>query len=499
MFDVSHDKGYIQTCVYLLLSAIFYRLVVYIRNAYYHPLARFPGPPTAAISNFLYCYMLLRGRQPYDILDLHRRYGPVVRIAPNELSFNTSQSWKDIYGFRQSLKPFVKSDFYDGGSFADQAHSIVSERDPKDHRQMRKYLSNAFSERSLADQESLIAEIIDRFIVQIGGERGRQGVNMVQWFNMLTFDVIGSLAFGETFKGVETGRTHEWISLVTGALKQGALADTMKRFPLLAEVIKRLMPGKIEKLVQETKVHESYSLNLIKKRLANKTPRKDFVTSILENKDSDNISDIQLAAHASDFITAGSETAATALACITYYLLRRVGVGSRLRQEVRQSFQSYESINNASTIPLPYLNAVILEGMRIYPPLPFALPRVVPEAGDIVDGHFIPGGTVVSTNPVAASLSETNFQDPELFRPERWLEGNKYDNLDASQPFSLGARGCLGQSLAWMEMRTTLAKIHYSYDLELLSEDLDWHRDSQMHTLWIKPELRVRVTVRATS
>lgn len=84
----------------------------------------------------------------------------------------------------------------------------MSERDPKDHRQMRKYLSNAFSERSLADQESLIAEIIDRFIVQIGGERGRQGVNMVQWFNMLTFDVIGSLAFGETFKGVETGTSQ---------------------------------------------------------------------------------------------------------------------------------------------------------------------------------------------------------------------------------------------------------------------------------------------------
>lgn len=273
----------------------------------------------------------------------------------------------------------------------------------------------------------------------------------------------------------------------------------MKRFPLLAEAIKRLIPGKMKKLVQETKIHESYSLDLVKKRLANKTPRKDFVASILEDKDSDKISDIQLAAHASDFITAGSETAATALACITYHLLHRTDASNRLRQEIRQSFQSYESIDNASTIPLPYLNAVILEGMRIYPPLPFALPRVVPEAGDIVDGHFLPGGTVVSTNPIATCLSEMNFQDPELFRPERWLESNERDNLDASQPFSLGARSCLGQSLAWMEMRTTLAKLHYSYDLELLSKDVDWHRDSRMHTLWIKPELRVRVTMRTSS
>lgn len=84
----------------------------------------------------------------------------------------------------------------------------MSERDPKAHRQMRKYLSNAFSERSLAEQESLIADIVDRFIVQIGGERGGEGLNLVQWFNMLTFDIIGSLAFGETFGGVETGMSQ---------------------------------------------------------------------------------------------------------------------------------------------------------------------------------------------------------------------------------------------------------------------------------------------------
>ena len=44
-----------------------------------------------------------------------------------------------------------------------------------------------------------------------------------------------------------------------------------------------------------------------------------------------------------------------------------------------------------------------------------------------------------------------------------------------------------------MEMRTTLAKLLWKYDLELVDESLDWHRDSQMHTLWRKPQLWVRV------
>lgn len=65
---------------------------------------------------------------------------------------------------------------------------------------------------------------------------------------------------------------------------------------------------------------------------------------------------------------------------------------ARLQEEVRSAFSRYEEIDSASTIPLKYLKAVAQEAMRIYPPLPFALPRVVPEPGCHVDGQFLPGG-----------------------------------------------------------------------------------------------------------
>ena len=130
--------------------------------------------------------------------------GSVVRTAPNELSFNSPQSWKDIYGFRSGHETFVKSEFYDGGSFADQAHSIVSERDPTEHGKMRRYLSHAFSDRSLTEQEVLIAEVMDQFIEEIG-KRGAQGLDFCQEFEMMTFDIIGSLAFRANFGGVQSG------------------------------------------------------------------------------------------------------------------------------------------------------------------------------------------------------------------------------------------------------------------------------------------------------
>ncbi|KAJ5938881.1 hypothetical protein N7466_002015 [Penicillium verhagenii] len=196
-------------------------------------------------------------------------------------------------------------------------------------------------------------------------------------------------------------------------------------------------PSKIRKLTEQTRQNEELATSLVQKRIHWKTNRKDFLTQILEKRDPEKVSDLQLAAHSSDFVLAGSETTATTLSCIMYYLLRNEAA----------AFASYEDITASSTLSLKYLHAVILEGLRIYPPLPIALPRVVPKGGDTVDGHFLPEGTIVSTNPLACSLDPINFAQPYSFNPERWIGANKSDILDASQPFPLGTRGCLGRQV----------------------------------------------------
>lgn len=112
-----------------------------------------------------------------------------MRVAPNELSFNTAQSWRDIYEKKKGQATFIKSDFYDGGNFAAEAHSIVSVRDPDEHANMRRYLRDAFSDRSLRDQEYLISEVVDRFVERIGEEgEDNAGIDIVRWFNLATFD-----------------------------------------------------------------------------------------------------------------------------------------------------------------------------------------------------------------------------------------------------------------------------------------------------------------------
>lgn len=134
-----------------------------------------------------YSLSYLSGRQPWDLLALHQRYGPAVRISPTEVSFSSAQSWIDIYAPRKGAE-FIKSPFYDGGNFADKAHSIVSERDPVKHAQMRKFLARAFSEQSLREQEGIIDGVIQRWVDRVGEVSKAEGaVDLTRWFNLMTF------------------------------------------------------------------------------------------------------------------------------------------------------------------------------------------------------------------------------------------------------------------------------------------------------------------------
>lgn len=151
----------------------------------------------------------------------------------------------------------------------------------------------------------------------------------------------------------------------------------------------------------------------------------------------------ELESQASMMVVAGSETTATALSGITYYLGRNRRVCEKLTHEIRTSFKEYNDINGRSTDMLIYLKAVIEEGLRLYPPIPIGLPRVSP--GETVDGNYVPRGTVVHVSSWTATHSEMNFHKPFEFFPERWLESTSMDEKSASQPFLLGSRVCLGR------------------------------------------------------
>ncbi|KAF8467157.1 cytochrome P450, partial [Kalaharituber pfeilii] len=425
--------------------------------------------------------------------------GPIIRVAPNELSFSSAAAWKDIHGHRPRGPPFVKSDFYFTGDTYNRVN-IITEKDIVRHAEVRRLLAHAFSAKALQEQEELIHKHIDLFVQRLGKryadkEKGPDGehCNLVHWYNFTTFDVIGDLAFGDTaaFGCLENEKPHPFVTMILSSPYVLSLANIFRRYPFMLKLGYFFTPKNFSmvgfKIFSIVK-HLSKGI-----RMSMDTNRKDFMAYILDKKDS--FPHIDIPSNAELLVIAGSETTATLLSGLTYYLFKMPEAYQRLTEEIRTSFQNYSDIDSISTQHLPYLNAVIEEGLRIYPPVPVGLPRISP--GAMVAGHFIPPGTEVSVHAYSASHNPDNFAEPDRFLPERWLQEGKFnDRKEASQPFLLGTRGCLGRNLAYMELRLILAKMLYCYDLEWVNTDLDWEEKSRVWILWMKPDLKVHIKSR---
>ena len=270
-----------------------------------------------------------------------------------------------------------------------------------------------------------------------------------------------------------------------------------RRFPHLTPIMLPIMlRSKAYKL--RMKSVETTRATVLK-RMATKTERKDFMFYALRAMDKGDpatmMSKEEIVATFEVLMAAGSETTATLLSGVTYQLLKNPEVMQKLVAEIRSSFAHSLEINLASVNNLTYELAVLDEALRIMPPVATALVRLVPPKGEIVGGHFVPGGARVGIPSYAACRSPTNFRDPESFIPERWLGDARYaeDRREASQPFNIGPRGCIGRNLAYAEMRIILARVLFEFDLELMESSKLWLKDLKNFTLWQKDPLMVKL------
>ena len=172
--------------------------------------------------------------------------GTVFRVSPNELSFSSSNSWKGIYGTWPSQPPLVKSAFYEifGAGFSSSC--IGSERDPARYSHMRLFLAPAFSVKALSGQEKIVQSCVDGFIRRLkspgGTDQGEKGMDMTVWYEMLAFDILGEMAFGESFHCVESGEPHFRQQMIAKHLYAITLVDNLRRYPVVRWIGVKLLP-----------------------------------------------------------------------------------------------------------------------------------------------------------------------------------------------------------------------------------------------------------------
>ncbi|KAF2735799.1 cytochrome P450 [Polyplosphaeria fusca] len=484
-----------------------YLFAVAVYRLYFHPLARFPGPLFARLTPIPVTWSLLRGRIPFYVKACHDKYGPVVRVSPNELCFDDESAWKDIYGSRPGHKNFHKDPIHVGSIAAMHGASTITMANDADHARQRRALSHAFSTKALLEQEYIVKNYVDIFSQKMQEfARGDGIVDVTDWFAYTTFDVIGDMALGEPFGCLHKEDFRFWVPLISDSIKAGAIEQATRRMATTGSPLQRFLIWCIPQRIRGTRGnHLDYSREKILKRMEQtQSEHRDFLYYVMKQQDKGDLNLNEVIVNGALFIIAGTETTAGFLTGLFNLITREENrhILHKLTDEIRSNFKTDADLNFEDLVKLPYMTAVIEEGLRMFPSAPIGFVRTVPSGGDTVSGHFIPGGTTVSVCMWAATHSERNFKDPYVFRPERWLDReNSTDKLGASNAFSLGPRGCIGRNLSYMEMRLIMGKLLWHNDVEMHGENRVWDPKNEYEKMvvynnWIKPSLKLKLTPR---
>ncbi|KAI1820253.1 benzoate 4-monooxygenase cytochrome P450 [Xylaria intraflava] len=478
-----------------------------VYNVFYHPLRKYPGPLLGRATRLYYSYYLLRGDYSSLMVKLHAVYGPVLRIAPDELSYDCAEAWQDIYGqtFNGKTADLEKDrTFYMVPS--NGIDSIVTASFDVHHR-LRRLTESALSERALSAQEDIIQSYVDSFVqrmhehASVPGKQ-RASIDLADWVTFLCFDLLGDLGFGESFHCLENGKAHWWILTMQSGAKAALRIKTVERFlpglSSLLMVVLKIIGGA---MAIDPEENFNFCARKARDRLASPSTRPDFITHMANaNKKNQDMSSAELESNAQTLINAGAEPVSAAVCGVLYHLLLDEQALEKVVTEIRSSFSSPSAITMAATQKLSYLSAAIDEGIRLYPPSPGTFPRTTPPSGCVINNQFVPGGYSVGINQIAAMRSARNWIEPDRFCPERWLGDERFagDIKKAYHPFSFGPRSCLGKSLALSETRLILSKLLWHFRVELAPESQDWVAEQKTNMFWERGPLMTFLKAEST-
>jgi cytochrome P450 len=384
--DVLSIRGATLFLSLLVTIQIIGSVIRIVYNLYFHPLSRYPGPKLWAAFDVARTIGRMGGYIDFQIAEEHRKHGEVVRIGVDELSFINPSAWKDIYGHGHAeLRKYFPPN-------AVNPNQIIA-ANSSSHFRMRRAMLPAFSEKALAQQERLVRVYIDLLMKRLS-ECAQSGnpADMARWYNLTTFDLIADLCFGKSLDGLETGRSNAWIEKIDKMLRIMPVLMLMTSFPLFMTLFNLVLGRTMQ---QSRKEHQDYAASLAMSRIQGKeqADRGDFMDFILRSRGEDHeLTDEELVHNADLFMVAGSETTATVLLGVTYYLLQNPNAYKRATEEVRTTFKHAGDINfKEVNARLPYMLACLNEAMRIFPSIPLALLRITNDGAPTpLAGHSIP-------------------------------------------------------------------------------------------------------------
>ena len=466
-------------------ALLIYLFCLAVYRLYLHPLSRYPGSKLAALTLWYEFYydVVLRGQFYLEIARMHEKYGPIVRINPHELHISDPDFYDIVFvgaGTRRTEKYAWSANMFHipGSMLSTVSHEL--------HRARRQPLNQFFSRASVAKLEPVIKSKIDtlcRRLEAIRGSGAAMALNLA--YTCLTTDIITEYSFGRSWGYIDRDDfAPEWTRMMAGGTEAALLN---KQIPWFFPLMKALPMWLVVRLNPDIVPNITFRQDLQKRILEvkagaqgesesegkeSRTPT--IFQALLESNIPDSEKSVQrLAEEAQTVVSAGTLTTSHFLTATTYHVLANPPILKRLRQELENAIPDPAHLPSTVELEkLPYLSAVVNEGMRITYGITSRLTRVSPDQPLQFSEWTIPAGTPVGMSAMMQHTDPTLFPSPYTFDPERFLDGgSKLEKYLVS--FSRGTRGCIGINLARAELFLALAAVmrRFGGDLELFETD----------------------------
>ncbi|KAJ6139569.1 Cytochrome P450 E-class group I [Penicillium samsonianum] len=460
---------------WILIAALIVAVLVYQLSIFtlFSPLARIPGPKTFALTKFKLAYEDYKGTRTRKINALHQQYGPVVRIGPSEVTFNSTSALRAIYGAGSG---FERTGFYHMFE-AYGRKNMFSFATAKQHGERKKLFAHAYAKSVMLKGQN--AEIVEQKVklymdlLQRDGGKARYFLPCIisPWTQSPSFSTDLSAKLDVSRDWGKIARSSEISSTLRAASYREWLYS---RTGVSGCIAKWLYPMQLPTTYSGIRLHAMKATQTYASASDSEKATTSALISRLWNhhhsQKTNGIDDLDIASECADHLLAGIDTTSDTLMFLIWALSRPENkeFQDKLIEEVcnipDESLNSNGIPKVESSDKLSYLDAVIKETLRLYAPLPGSEPRSLPTTATI-DGYTIPPRTVVSISPYALHRNAEVFKSPTKFNPDRWLDPseNLADMKKWFWAFSSGGRMCIGMHLAMAEMTTLVAAIYRKY------------------------------------
>nr|XP_029718736.1 probable cytochrome P450 28a5 [Aedes albopictus] len=401
-------------------------------------------------------------KQKYKFVGVFSNRSPRIMITSSELA-------KDVLS--KNFKNFHDNEF---GEMTNKEIDPLFGRNPfmlngEEWKTKRAEVTPAFTTSRMKALFPLVEDVCSRMTKYVK-ENGGTVQDAKELSAKFTTDVVSSCIFAcdaQSFTSEKPEIREQGRKLMEQSFSSFLVMIFIMNFPTLAKIFQiGIVPKSLEKFFTDL------MKEAIRHREASATNRADYLDYLISLRNKKEISELDMAAHGVTFFIDGFETSSVAISFMLYEIAKNPEVQKRLRQELLKVTTDNGTVSYDSLLELPYLEQVVDESLRLWPPAAFISKKCTePLEMPLTDSQNVPIGKEICAiiNIWSMHRDPEYYDDPLTFNPDRFSPEtggtSPYREKGCFIPFGDGPRQCLGMRFARMQVKRCLYELVKNFEI----------------------------------